>query len=192
MNFSLILLAGVLVSQAEFADKTQLAVIFTAAKVGRPMAVVFMSSIALIMATFVGVIAGGLVSFVIPTDLITTIAAIGFIIMGIYGLYEKGESEDEESESNKTLLGIVSLVFLAEMGDKTQLAVILLSAQSGGYLEVFIGASLGLTFVTIIGVIIGQKLRHFPLEKIKIAGSILFIIIGVAMLFEALGFFLFL
>lgn len=192
MNFPLIALAGFLVAQAEFADKTQLAVIFTAAKIGRPVIVALMSSIALILATVVGVIAGGLVSFVIPTDLITMMAAVGFIIMGVYGLFEKDDDEENSTESNKTLFGIVSLVFLAEMGDKTQLAVILLSAQTGGYFEVFVGASLGLALVTVFGVIIGQKLRHFPLKKVKIAGSILFILIGIIMLIESLGLFSFL
>lgn len=186
MELGIIALASILVGEAEFGDKTQLAVIFTAAKIGKPLLVALMSSIALILATLIGVIIGGVISYIIPTNFITLIAAIGFIIMGLYTLFEK-EEDDEESNGNKSLFSIITLVFLAEMGDKTQLIVLLLSAQTGSYFEVFIGASIGLALVTIIGVVIGQNLRQLPRKKVKIAGAVLFIAIGIIMLLESFG-----
>ena len=73
-------------------------------------------------------------------------------------------------------------LFLAEMGDKTQLAVITLSSQTRSPLSVFLGAALALALVSLIGVGVGSALGHYlPEELLRKLAAAAFIIIGVLM-----------
>jgi len=75
------------------------------------------------------------------------------------------------------------LIFLAELGDKTQLAAVAMSAESKAPVAVFVGAVVALALVTLIGVAIGGTLtRVIPARYIRMAAGGLFVIIGVLML----------
>jgi putative Ca2+/H+ antiporter (TMEM165/GDT1 family) len=80
-----------------------------------------------------------------------------------------------------------STLFIAEMGDKTQLAVFSLVTESKAPVEVFLGASFALAIVTLIGVLFGGLVSKFiPPQYLKIGASFLFIGIGVYTLWETL------
>lgn len=78
-------------------------------------------------------------------------------------------------------------IFLAELGDKTQLACIMMAAKTARPLTVFLGASLALAAVTAVGVLFAAALTSFinpaVIKKIAAAG---FVLIGVLMLFGKL------
>ena len=75
------------------------------------------------------------------------------------------------------------VLFLAEMGDKTQLAAMTMAAQSKKPLAVFLGAALALTAVSAIGVVVGGLLGQFvPLIWVKRVSAMAFILIGVLIL----------
>ena len=79
-----------------------------------------------------------------------------------------------------TTLGII---FLAEMGDKTQLAAMTMAAQTKKPWAVFLGASLALAAVSALGVLAGSVLGNYvPLEWVKRVAALSFIVIGVLML----------
>jgi len=83
----------------------------------------------------------------------------------------------------RILASTFGLIFLAELGDKTQLAAIALSAESKSPVAVFVGAVLALGLVTLIGVAIGGNLtRVIPARYIRMAAGALFIAIGAFML----------
>jgi putative Ca2+/H+ antiporter (TMEM165/GDT1 family) len=74
-------------------------------------------------------------------------------------------------------------LFLAELGDKTQLAVITMSAKAESKLAVFAGAALALVLVTLLGVAFGSLLTQFvPVEWLQRIVAVAFIAIGVLML----------
>ena len=76
-------------------------------------------------------------------------------------------------------------LFLAEMGDKTQLAVLSLAAASRQPLGVFVGAAGALLLVTALGVLVGEGLtRLVPATILHKAAAMLFIVIGIVMLFS--------
>ena len=78
-------------------------------------------------------------------------------------------------------------LFLAEMGDKTQLAVLTLTAQTRSPLSVFLGAALALALVSLIGVMVGSALgKYIPEDLIKKLAASAFIIVGVLMLWGKL------
>lgn len=85
--------------------------------------------------------------------------------------------------NTRILLLTFGALFLAELGDKTQLAVITLAAQYKSPFTVFIGASLALIIVTLIGAYAGGFVtKHIPAQYIHITAGILFIIIGTSIL----------
>ncbi len=78
-------------------------------------------------------------------------------------------------------------LFLAELGDKTQLAVITLSARTDSKVAVFLGASLALVIVSLLAVLVGGVLTQYvPTEWLQRIVATAFILIGVLMLFGKL------
>ncbi len=74
-------------------------------------------------------------------------------------------------------------LFVAELGDKTQLAVITMTASTESMLSMFLGASLGLVAVTLVGVLVGGVLSEYvPTEWLQRIVAAAFIVIGVLML----------
>jgi putative Ca2+/H+ antiporter (TMEM165/GDT1 family) len=87
----------------------------------------------------------------------------------------------------KTLFTAFLLVFLAELGDKTQLSTMLLASRSSSVWLVFIGASLALILSSFLGVILGSIInKHIPEIYIQVGSGVAFLIVGVLLLFGKL------
>jgi putative Ca2+/H+ antiporter (TMEM165/GDT1 family) len=85
----------------------------------------------------------------------------------------------------KIILSTFMLVFIAELGDKTQLTTMLLSAQSNSKIAVFLGSSLALVCSSIVGVLLGSIInKYIPPDIIQIAAGIAFLVIGALLLFN--------
>ena len=85
------------------------------------------------------------------------------------------------------LITTFTTVFLAELGDKTQVATLLLTAQSGEPVVVFIGASLALIMSSLVGVLLGQWIaKKMPAERFNYMAGILMIGIGLLLVIQAL------
>ena len=83
----------------------------------------------------------------------------------------------------RVFLTTFGVIFLAEMGDKTQLAAMTMSAQSKRPWAVFIGAALALTAVSAIGVLVGSVVGDYiPVIWVKRVAAVAFIVIGVLIL----------
>jgi len=89
----------------------------------------------------------------------------------------------EKTMDWRVLMTTYGVIFLAEMGDKTQLAAMTLSAQTKKPMSIFLGAALALICVSAIGVLVGAGLSQYvPLIWIKRVSAIAFIVIGVLIL----------
>jgi putative Ca2+/H+ antiporter (TMEM165/GDT1 family) len=85
----------------------------------------------------------------------------------------------------RVFLTTFGVIFLAEMGDKTQLAAMTMAAQSKRPWTVFIGSALALTAVSAIGVVVGSVVGNYiPLIWVKRAAAVAFIVIGVLILMD--------
>jgi putative Ca2+/H+ antiporter (TMEM165/GDT1 family) len=83
----------------------------------------------------------------------------------------------------KVMLTTFGVIFLAEIGDKTQLAAMTMAAQTRKPWAVLLGASLALAAVSALGVAVGALLgQYLPLEWIKRVAAVAFIVIGVLIL----------
>ena len=87
----------------------------------------------------------------------------------------------------KIFVTTFATLFIAELGDKTQLAVITLTSKHQKPLPIFLGATLALASVTLLGVLGGEAAyRLMPAEHLRKLASGLFIILGLLMWFEVL------
>ena len=83
----------------------------------------------------------------------------------------------------KVFISTFGIIFLAEMGDKTQLAAMTMAAETKKPWAVFVGAAVALACVSALGVAVGGVLGHYvPLIWIKRAAAVAFIVIGVLIL----------
>ena len=91
--------------------------------------------------------------------------------------------EMKESKDGTTFFSILittfSTIFLAELGDKTQLATLMLSAQSGRPLIIFIGAALALISTSLLGVLIGRWIaNNLPRQRFTVLSGIIMLSLG--------------
>lgn len=85
----------------------------------------------------------------------------------------------------KLILTTFLLVFIAELGDKTQIATMLLAAENKSIWPIFFGASFALVCSSFVGVIAGNILsKYIPANVIQTGAAIAFIIIGLLLLFK--------
>jgi putative Ca2+/H+ antiporter (TMEM165/GDT1 family) len=173
----------------ELGDKTQLATISLAAR--NPWPSVFLGAASgLILVTAVGAGVGLLLAEFLR-DWIVAIQVGGGLIFIVFGawtfLHERPEEPDLARDSKGAFVTAFTMNALAELGDKTQLAVIILAASTAAPLSVFAGASLALTAVAGASVAIGTALaRILRADRVRLASTILFIAAGVFLIVEAL------
>ena len=89
-------------------------------------------------------------------------------------------SEQKDSSNFiSILITSFSTIFLAELGDKTQLATLILSAQSGRPTVIFIGAALALISTSLLGVLIGQWIAsNLPRQRFTLVSAIIMLSLG--------------
>lgn len=146
---------------------------------------------ALVMA--IAVIAGGAVDAALPTSWIAGIAGLLFIAFGIWTWFNVDSDEDVESASVRTdgawltVLAIVGAFVIAEVGDKTQLAVLSISGLSpASRVGVWAGGAAGFVLVDSMAVLLGDRLRRLAsAELIERASAVAFVLFGLIALFVA-------
>jgi putative Ca2+/H+ antiporter (TMEM165/GDT1 family) len=170
---------------AEMGDKTQLLAMAMASKykAGQVMLGVL---VATILNHALAVALGSCLGSVIPMDIIKLVAAVAFLIFGLWTL--RGDKLDEE-ETNKQKFNPVMTVaiafFIAEMGDKTQLMTITIAADSVKPVFVLMGTTLGMLVADGIGIIGGAWMaKHIPEKYIKWGAGLIFIFFGTLTLYE--------
>lgn len=88
-----------------------------------------------------------------------------------------------------TFLSTSVTIFLAELGDKTQVATLLISAEAHNPLEVFTGAALALISTSLIGVLVGQWLsRRISSETLDTLAGVLLLVISVCLVADVVSF----
>lgn len=187
-----------LVFIAELGDKTQLAVITQTCKYRRPWAVLGGASLALTLVTLIGAVGGQVLSQIVPAEVLRIVAALAFVVMGTLIAREAIKSAQNDaqaceyvgadpdfSESSlnwKAFGSTLSLLFVAELGDKTQLSVLSLASKAGSPWLVFAGGSLALILVTSIGVVGGQGLCQLIPERVLLwISAVAFAVMGILM-----------
>jgi putative Ca2+/H+ antiporter (TMEM165/GDT1 family) len=191
LSVPLFLTVFFLVLLAELADKTQLVTFALAAETGKPSQVYLGVLGGLFTVTALGVLVGSLIGLFVPLTLIQLIAGLLFIILGIFTIIKARRNNDEEesvtTHGTRVWVRAFILLFLAELGDKTQLVVILIAATTGQLLLVFVAAFLALAVVNGIGVFVGDRARKYlSTTTITYTAAAAFIIAGALVLIGTL------
>ncbi len=165
---------------AEMGDKTQLLAMAFATKysAGKVLIAVF---IATILNHALAVMVGRFLTTVIPMNVISLIAALSFILFGLWTLRgDKLEGEDKRESRFGPVVTVGIAFFLAEMGDKTQLTTVSLAIEYSNMLSVLAGTTLGMVVADGIGIIVGIVMRkHIPEKMIKWISAGIFILFGI-------------
>lgn len=178
-----------LVFIAEFGDKSQLVCMTLAARY-RPWPVLFGAVVAFSFLNLLGVTVGVVVARWLPEWLVLSVVCLLFLFFGIQSLREDGE-EDEEESSKKVgrhvLISVISLIFFAEFGDKTQLAVAGLAGVQSA-VGVWVGATLALSTTALLGVVVGRTLlQRCSLYWVHRVSGVLFLLFAALAGFELLS-----
>lgn len=186
MSLTPLVASFMLVAVAELGDKTQIAVITLSSRF-KTLPVFFGTMLAFLLTAGIAVAIGDALTFVLPIFWIRIIAAGIFLVFGFYTIISrKGEEQVETREGRNAVLSSFSLIGLMELGDKTQFAIIALSAEYELPLLVFLGVILAFALITGIGVLAGTALTRFvPLKYIQLGSGFVFILFGVAFLVNA-------
>lgn len=169
-----------LVALAELGDKTQLVCMTLAAR-HPPAPVLSGAVLAFALLNGLAVVFGSSIAAWLPEWLTGAIVATLFAAFGVKALRDAGAEtvEVEEKSGRGVLLSTFGLIFLAELGDKTQLAVAgLASTQSA--LPVWVGGTLGLAAVSVLGVLAGRTvLQRLPMPLLHRISGALFLLLAV-------------
>lgn len=175
---------------AELGDKTQLVILTLSAKYGfKPVFLGAASAFALLNALAVSV--GVLLYEFVPDNVIKYTVSGVFILFGLFMLLperKKEECDDEDEEDTRKahgpLLTAFLLVCLMELGDKTQLSLLALTAKYSQPVFVFIGGTLALWATSLIGALVGTGLGRFiPQVWMRRISGVIFIAFGIINLF---------
>ncbi len=172
----------------ELGDKTQLATISLATR--HPWTPILAgASLGLLSVTAIGAAAGGILGAFLDPWLAAIQVGGGalFIGIGLWTYLRGGREPDRARDGRGAFASAFSLAFLAELGDKTQIAVIVLAASYRAPVSVFAGAGLGLVFIAAASVLIGRGLaRVLRTEWIRRVSAALFIVAGVILILDAI------
>lgn len=184
---SLLVSTGV-VALAEIGDKTQLLAFILAARFKKPVPIILGILVAtLINHGLAGALGAWITSAVTP-EILRWVLGLSFIGMAIWTMIPDKIEEEETKIAQKFGVFGATLVtfFLAEMGDKTQIATVAMAAHYAAPLMVVIGTTLGMLIADVPAVLIGDKLANkIPMKLVHSIAAAIFAILGVATLLGA-------
>lgn len=184
---SLLVSTGV-VALAEIGDKTQLLAFILAARFKKPVPIILGILVAtLINHGLAGALGAWITSAVTP-EILRWVLGLSFIGMAIWTMIPDKIEEEETKVAQKFGVFGATLItfFLAEMGDKTQIATVAMAAHYAAPLLVVIGTTLGMLIADVPAVLIGDKLANkIPMKLVHSIAAAIFAILGIATLLGA-------
>ena len=174
-----------MVAIAEIGDKTQLLSFVLAARFkGRYGAVIAGIFFATIANHLVAALVGDWVAARLGPEVIRWILGGAFLLFAAWALIpDKLDDDDQARLYGGAFLTTLVLFFLAEIGDKTQLATVALSANYGNLTAVALGTTLGMMVANVPAVLLGAKLgERFPLSRMRFVAAALFAVFGILIL----------
>lgn len=171
---------GVLI--AEIGDKTQLLTLFLAVRFAQKKAIIAGIFVATLLNHLVSAWLGVWLAQFISSNAMKWIVGLSFVVVGLWLLIP--DKDDEESGSKWLKYGAfgatTAMFFLAEIGDKTQIATVLLAAKYHHLEIVVAGSVLGLMLANVPVVFLGERIiQKVPAKAVRIAACVLFCILGV-------------
>lgn len=175
------------VALAEIGDKTQLLAFILATKFRKPWPIILgILTATLFNHAFAGAI-GSWITTVLEPKTLRWILGASFLAMAAWTLIpDKFDEGDAKLEKSGVFATTLIAFFLAEMGDKTQIATIAFSAQYNALIAVVAGTTLGMMIANVPAVLLGDRIANkMPVRLVHTVAAIIFAILGVATLLGA-------
>lgn len=186
--FSTTLISTGTVALAEIGDKTQLLALMLAARFRRPWPIIAGILVATLLnhalAGWLGSLAAGWLS----PGVLQWIVAISFLAVALWTLKPDTLDEDESLPARGAFLATLVAFFLAEMGDKTQVATVLIAAKYSPLWEVVLGTTLGMLLANVPVVALGSRFSaRLPLKTARYTAAAVFLALSGWAFWRALG-----
>ncbi len=184
---SLLVSTGV-VALAEIGDKTQLLAFILAARFKKPLPIILGILAATVVNHGLAGALGAWITATISPEVLRWVLGASFIGMAIWTMIPDEIEEEETRVAQRLGVFGATLVtfFLAEMGDKTQIATVAMAAHYAAPLLVVIGTTLGMLIADVPAVFVGDKLANkIPMKLVHSIAAAVFAVLGVATLLGA-------
>jgi putative Ca2+/H+ antiporter (TMEM165/GDT1 family) len=170
-----------IVALAEMGDKTQLLALLLAARFRKPWPIVLGIFVSTIANHAMAGALGAWVTTQLSPQILRWILGASFIAMAVWMLIP--DKLDDDADQSPPRFGVfgttVVLFFLAEMGDKTQIATVMLAARYEAYFAVVAGTTLGMMLANAPVVWLGERVtRLLPLRTVHIVSALIFLGLG--------------
>ena len=183
--------SAALVALAEMGDKTQLLAMLLATRFRKPVPIIAGIFAATLANHFLAALVGHSVAGVLKEAWFRYAVAASFIAMAAWTLIPDKIDEDEPMRApTKAGVFLTTLVafFLVEMGDKTQVATVMLGARFDNVLAVTAGTTMGMMIATVPAVLFGEALaKKVPMRALQIGAALLFLGLGLWMIADLQG-----
>ncbi len=176
------------VALAEMGDKTQLLAFILAARFKKPVPIILGILLATLVNHGLAGVFGAWITSVVSPEVMRWVLGLSFIGMAVWTLIPDKIEEEETQIAQKLGVFGATLVtfFLAEMGDKTQIATVALAAHYGAPLLVVIGTTLGMLIADVPAVFVGNKFADkIPMKLVHSIAAGIFAVMGVLTLLKA-------
>lgn len=175
-----------IVALAEMGDKTQLLALILAARFKKPWPIVAGILVATLVNHALAGAAGSWLTTLIGPQMLRWILGASFLVMAAWMLVPDKLDGDEKEKPPRygVFFTTVLVFFLAEMGDKTQIATVMLAARYDAIVSVVAGTTLGMMLANAPVVWLGERVtRLVPLRAVHIVSALIFAGLGLAALF---------
>ena len=181
------LVSAGIVALAEIGDKTQLLTFLLAAKFRRPLPIALAIFVATIANHTFAAALGAWISHLLGPDLLRWILGGSFIAMGAWTLVPDKIDEDDTALSDYGVFTTTLIAFfMAEMGDKTQIATVALAARFSSTVSVVAGTTFGMMLANVPAAWFGERIaKTVPLRLVHGIAAAIFVALGVATLLGA-------
>ncbi len=184
---SLFISAGV-VALAEIGDKTQLLAFILAARFKKPVPIILGILAATILNHGLAGALGAWITDMVSPEILRWVLGLSFIAMAIWTMIPDTFEEDATCLACKCgVFGATFLAFfLAEMGDKTQIATVALAAHYASPILVVVGTTLGMLIADVPAVFVGDRLaKKIPMKLVHSLAAAIFLMLGILTLLGA-------
>ncbi len=176
-----------IVGLAEIGDKTQLLAFVLAAKFRRPLPIVLAIFVATIVNHAFAAAIGAWVTSLLGPDVLRWVLGVSFLAMAAWTLIpDKLDEEDTKLARYGVFLTTLLAFFMAEMGDKTQVATVALAARYHDVYSVVLGTTLGMMLANVPAVYLGDRIAgRVSLRLVHGIAALVFAVLGAATLLGA-------
>lgn len=186
MNLEALLVSTGVVALSEIGDKTQLLALVLAARFRRPWPIVAGILVATLANHAGAALLGSVIQDLVPAHWLRWALAASFFAVALWTL-KPDQLDEGDAPKRGSALGVFGVTtvafFLAEMGDKTQIATVMLAAKYAALVSVTVGTTLGMLLANVPVVFLGERaMRVVPLHWVRRIAAALFTLLGLLVL----------